>query len=60
MNLIPYLKEVGRGAAGARALTRCQAAEAMGHLIDGHADPVAAGAFLMALRVKGEALEEIR
>ena len=35
MGISPYLKEIGRGSAGARHLTREQAADLMGQLLDG-------------------------
>ena len=35
MGISPYLKEIGRGSAGARHLTREQAADLMGQVLDG-------------------------
>jgi anthranilate phosphoribosyltransferase len=40
-------------------LTRAQTAEVMGEIADGGATPAQVGAFLAALRVKGETVEEI-
>jgi anthranilate phosphoribosyltransferase len=58
-SLASLIKTVGRGAAGSRALTREQAREAFGLLLDGRASGAQAGAFLMALRMKGESLDEL-
>lgn len=57
--LAVYLKEIGRGAAGSRALTAEAAHEAFGALLDGRASELETGAFLMAMRMKGEALDEL-
>lgn len=40
-------------------LTEGEAAEAMGAIMDGNATPAQIGAFLTALRIKGESVEEI-
>ena len=42
-----------------KALSRAQAKEAMGVLMDGKATPAQTGAFLAALRVRGETFEEV-
>lgn len=57
--LLPYLKEIGRGAKGSRGLTREQAAEAWGWLLDGEVDATQMGAFCMAMRMKGETAQEL-
>ncbi len=54
-----YLKELGRGARGARALDRAQAADLFGHVLDGRASDVQVGAFCVAMRVKGETVPEM-
>lgn len=59
MSIAVYLKDIGRGAAGARALSTADAAEAMGQLLDGTAGEAETGAFLMAMRMKGETLDEL-
>lgn len=59
MTLAGCIKVVGRGAAGSRALTRDQACEAFGQLLDAPEHGVEAGAFLMAMRMKGESLDEL-
>ena len=59
MGMQQYLKEIGRGKDGARALTRTQAAELMGWLLDGQAHPLQVGAFCVAMRIKGETAQEM-
>jgi anthranilate phosphoribosyltransferase len=51
----PYLAKVATGA----SLSREEAREAFDTLLSGEVTPAQAGAFLMALRVRGEALDEI-
>ena len=52
MSIQHYLKEIGRGKDGARALRRDQAADLMGQLLDGQVDDLATGAFCVAMRIK--------
>ena len=59
MGISPYLKEIGRGSAGARHLTREQAADLMGQLLDGQCTDLELGAFCIAMRVKGETPAEM-
>lgn len=54
-----YLKEIGRGKDGARALSRAQAEELLGWLLDGQAHPLQVGAFCLAMRIKGETAQEM-
>ena len=54
-----YIKEVGRGKDGARALTREQATDCFGQLLDGQVSDLETGAFCIAMRVKGETPEEM-
>jgi anthranilate phosphoribosyltransferase len=51
----PYLAKVATGA----SLTRDEARAAFDDLLSGEVTPAQGGAFLMALRVRGEALDEI-
>src|ERR671917_2115764 len=51
----PYLSKVAAGA----ALSRPEARDAFDMLLSGEVTPAQAGGFLMALRVRGEALDEI-
>jgi anthranilate phosphoribosyltransferase len=53
------LKHVGRGARLAKDLPRAEAAQVMGAMLDGAADPVQVGGFLIALRMKSESAEEL-
>ena len=59
MSIAAYLKDIGRGAEGARALSVAAAADAMGQVLDGVAGEAETGAFLMAMRMKGETLDEL-
>ena len=59
MTIAPYLREIGRGKDGARALSRPQAADLMARLLDGQVGDVEAGAFAIAMRIKGETPEEL-
>jgi len=60
MRALPELiKHVGRGARLARELPEDEAEAAMRALADGSADPVQAGAFLVAMRMKGETAGEL-
>lgn len=59
MGIATYLKDIGRGKEGARALTREQAADLMGQLLDGQLCDLEIGAFCLAMRVKGETPEEM-
>lgn len=54
-----FIKQVGGGARTSRPLDRADATAAMEHLVRGQADPVQVGAFLMALRMKGETSAEL-
>jgi len=59
MTIAPYLREIGRGKDGARSLTREQAADLMARLLDGQVSDVEAGAFAIAMRIKGETPAEL-
>ena len=59
MTIAPYLREIGRGKDGARSLTREQAADLMARLLDGQVSDVEAGAFAIAMRIKGETPQEL-
>ncbi len=59
MSIIPILKDIGRGAQGARHLSRAQAHGVMGEVLDGKVSELELGAFVMALRMKGETLDEL-
>ena len=59
MGISQYLKEIGRGKQGARPLARDQAADLFGQLLDGALSDLEIGAFCIAMRVKGETLDEM-
>ncbi|MFM6993056.1 MAG: DNA-binding protein YbiB [Rhodoferax sp.] len=54
-----YLKEIGRGKEGARALSRAQACDLWGQLLDGSVTDLEVGAFCLAMRIKGETPDEM-
>lgn len=53
-----YIRVIGRGRDGARSLTREQAADLFGQVLDGVASDLEIGAFCLAMRIKGETAEE--
>lgn len=59
MSISHYIKDIGRGKDGARALDRAQAADLMGQLLDGQVSDLELGAFCLAMRIKGETAEEM-
>jgi anthranilate phosphoribosyltransferase len=59
MSIAHYIKVIGRGKDGARALTREQAADLFGQALDGSITDLELGAFCLAMRVKGETAEEM-
>jgi anthranilate phosphoribosyltransferase len=59
MTIAHFIKNIGRGAAGARSLDRAAAQELMAAVLDGKASPLEVGAFVMAMRMKGETLDEL-
>ena len=59
MAISQYIKEIGRGKEGARPLSREQAADLMGQVLDGTVTDLEIGAFCLAMRIKGETPEEI-
>lgn len=54
-----FIKEIGRGKEGARALSRSQAADLFGQILDGNTTDLETGAFCIAMRIKGETPEEM-
>ena len=59
MGISQYLKEIGRGKQGARALDRARAGDLFGQILDGEVSDLEVGAFCIAMRVKGETPEEM-
>ena len=59
MGISHYIKEIGRGKDGARALAREQAADLMGQVLDGAVSDLELGGFCLAMRIKGETPDEM-
>ena len=59
MGISHYLKEIGRGARGAKPLTREQACDLFGQVLDGTVTDLEIGAFCLAMRIKGETTQEM-
>ena len=59
MSISHYIKDIGRGRDGARALNRAQAADLMGQILDGQVSDLELGAFCIAMRIKGETEQEM-
>ncbi len=59
MAIAHYIKEIGRGKDGARALTRAQAHDLFGQVLDGAVSDLEVGAFCLAMRIKGETAQEM-
>ena len=59
MGISQYIREIGRGKDGARALTRDQAADLFGQVLDGTVSDLEIGAFCLAMRIKGETPAEM-
>lgn len=59
MGISHYIKEIGRGARGAKALDRAQAADLFGQVLDGRVSDLEVGAFCVAMRIKGETVDEM-
>ncbi|MBS0450940.1 MAG: DNA-binding protein YbiB [Proteobacteria bacterium] len=59
MSISHYIKEIGRGARGAKPLSREQARDLFGQVLDGRVTDLEVGAFCLAMRIKGETPEEM-
>lgn len=59
MSIARYIKEIGRGAAGARSLSAADAHTVMAAVLDREASDLEIGAFALAMRMKGETLPEL-
>ncbi len=59
MDYTKLIKEMGRGAKGARSLTREDAQALFGDMLDQRVPPLQLGAIVLAMRIKGETLEEL-
>jgi len=59
MSIAPYLREIGRGAQGARSLKADQAHDLMAQVLDDHTSALEVGAFAIGMRMKGETVDEL-
>ena len=59
MSISAYIRDIGRGKDGARALSREQAADLMTQVLEGWVSDLELGAFCLAMRIKGETPEEM-
>ncbi|MBS0343089.1 MAG: DNA-binding protein YbiB [Proteobacteria bacterium] len=59
MSISHYIKEIGRGARGAKPLSREQSRDLFGQVLDGRVTDLEVGAFCLAMRIKGETPEEM-
>lgn len=59
MDATRFIREIGRGAKGARDLSRADAQMLFGAILAGEIDELQLGALLIALRIKGESDEEL-
>ncbi|MHB1199947.1 MAG: DNA-binding protein YbiB [Polaromonas sp.] len=59
MGISQYIREIGRGKDGARALSREQAADLLGQVLDGTVTDLEIGGFCLAMRIKGETPQEM-
>ena len=59
MNFTPIIREVGRGAKGARGLNAATAKEAFAALLAGEVSDIQLGAWWLAMRIKGETADEL-
>ena len=59
MNFTPIIKDVGRGAKGARGLNAITARDAFAALLAGEVSDIQLGAWWLAMRIKGETPEEL-
>ena len=59
MSYANYIKDIGRGAQGARSLSIDDAQKLYAAMLDGGVPDLELGAIILALRVKGEAVDEM-
>ena len=59
MSIAAYLKEIGRGKDGARPLSAAQAEDLLRQVFAGNVSDVQLGAFVIAMRIKGESPAEL-
>lgn len=54
-----FIKEIGRGVKGARSLSRDDARELYAAMLDGRVSDLEMGGIMLAMRIKGESVDEI-
>jgi len=59
MSIAQYIREIGRGKDGRRSLSRVQAQDLMSRVLDGRVEDLELGAFVVAMRIKGESVDEL-
>ncbi|RTL32352.1 MAG: DNA-binding protein YbiB [Burkholderiales bacterium] len=59
MSIAPYIKIIGRGKDGARSLGVPEARDLFEQVLDAKVSDLEIGAFCLAMRIKGESLEEL-
>lgn len=59
MAIANYIREIGRGKDGARSLNEAQAHDLMCQVLDGQVTDLELGAFVLAMRIKGESVAEL-
>ena len=59
MSISHYLREIARGKDGARSLDAAQAEELLRQVFEGRVSDVQLGAFVIAMRIKGESPAEL-
>lgn len=59
MGISHYIKIIGRGKDGSRSLSREQATDLFGQVLDSTVTDLEVGAFCLAMRIKGETAEEM-
>lgn len=59
MPIAQYIKVIGRGKDGAKPITREQACDLFGQVLDGTVTDLEIGGFCLAMRIKGETPEEM-
>lgn len=59
MAIAHFIKDIARGPAGARSLDRASARALMAAVLDGELSDLELGAFVIAMRMKGETLDEL-
>jgi len=55
----PFIKEIGRGVKGARSMARDDARALYAAMLEGRVSDLELGAILLAMRIKGESVEEL-